>query len=130
MSFAELHLDRERGASFGAVAEAYERYRPEFPAALLDVELAAFEAWDPAGRTFDLVTCGDAWHWIEPKRGAATVARVLRPGGAFVRFWNMQLLDEPVIAALEAVCARLRGDDQRSSAAVHGTTFVGTARRT
>lgn len=33
-----------------------------------DVEIARFEEWDPAGRTFDLVTSGQAWHWIDPGR--------------------------------------------------------------
>jgi 2-polyprenyl-3-methyl-5-hydroxy-6-metoxy-1,4-benzoquinol methylase len=28
------------------------------------VQVAAFETWDTAGQVFDLVTCGDAWHWI------------------------------------------------------------------
>jgi SAM-dependent methyltransferase len=67
------------------------------------VEIARFEDWDDAGRRFDLLTCGDAWHWIDPRRGAEKVAQVLRPGGAFVRFWNVQLLDEPVMAALDVV---------------------------
>jgi SAM-dependent methyltransferase len=67
------------------------------------VELGRFEEWEDAGRRFDLVTCGDAWHWIEPKRGAAKVAQVLRPGGSFVRFFNVQLLDEPVMQALDVV---------------------------
>jgi SAM-dependent methyltransferase len=71
------------------------------------VEIARFEDWDDAGRRFDLVTCGDAWHWIEPKRGAAKVAQVLRPGGVFVRFWNTQLLEAPAMAALDVVYARL-----------------------
>ena len=72
----------------------------------IDVEVAPFETWDDAGRRFDLVTCGDAWHWIEPRRGAEKVAHVLRPRGAFVRFWNVQLLDEPVMAALDVVFTR------------------------
>ena len=67
------------------------------------VEIARFEEWDDAGRRFDLLTCGDAWHWIEPSRGAEKVSQVLRPGGAFARFWNIQLLDEPVMAALDVV---------------------------
>lgn len=70
------------------------------------VEIARFEEWDDAGRRFDLLTCGDAWHWIEPRRGTEKVAQVLRPGGAFVRFWNIQLLDEPVLAALDVVYRR------------------------
>jgi SAM-dependent methyltransferase len=67
------------------------------------VEVAAIEEWEDGGRRFDVVTCGDAWHWIEPRRGEATIARVLRPGGAFVRFWNVQLLDEEVMRALDVV---------------------------
>jgi 2-polyprenyl-3-methyl-5-hydroxy-6-metoxy-1,4-benzoquinol methylase len=37
----------------------------------IDVQVAAFESWDATGRTFDLITCGDAWHWIDPARGVA-----------------------------------------------------------
>ncbi len=67
------------------------------------VEIAPFEEWDDAGRRFDLLTCGDAWHWIDPRRGAEKLAQVLRPGGLFVRFWNTQLLAEPVMQALDVV---------------------------
>jgi SAM-dependent methyltransferase len=65
------------------------------------VEVASFEEWDDAGRRFDLVACGDTWHWIDPKRGAVKAALVLRPRGALVRFWNLQLLDECVMKALD-----------------------------
>jgi SAM-dependent methyltransferase len=66
-------------------------------------EVARFEDWDDAGRRYDLVASGDTWHWIDPKRGAAKAALVLRPGGALVRFWNLQLLEEPAMAALDPV---------------------------
>jgi SAM-dependent methyltransferase len=65
----------------------------------IPVQVAAFETWDDAGRQFDLITCGGAWHWIDPDRGLAKAAKVLRPGGAIARFWENQVLDEPVIAA-------------------------------
>ncbi len=55
----------------------------------LDVEVATFEAWNPAGRTFDAVVAGTAWHWIEPVAGAAKAARVLRPGGLLAPFWHV-----------------------------------------
>jgi SAM-dependent methyltransferase len=29
------------------------------------VEVATFEAWDPAGREFDAIVAGPAWHWID-----------------------------------------------------------------
>jgi len=54
----------------------------------LEAEVAAFEAWDPAGRTFDAVVSGQAWHWVDPVAGAAKAAQVLRPGGRLALFWN------------------------------------------
>ncbi|MFE5294393.1 class I SAM-dependent methyltransferase [Isoptericola sp. NPDC056618] len=54
----------------------------------IDVEVARFEEWDPAGRTFDAVTAGQTWHWVDPDAGATRAADVLRPGGALTVFWN------------------------------------------
>jgi len=54
----------------------------------VEVEVAAFEAWDPAGRAFDAVIAGQAWHWVDPVAGAAKVAQVLRPGRRLAVFWN------------------------------------------
>ncbi|MGW3206817.1 class I SAM-dependent methyltransferase [Streptomyces sp. NPDC001135] len=54
----------------------------------LDVEVAPFEAWDPAGRTFGAVVSGQAWHWVDPVAGAAKAAEVLRPRGLLALFWN------------------------------------------
>ena len=54
----------------------------------VEVEVAAFEAWDPAGRVFDAVIAGQAWHWVDPVAGAAKAALVLRPGGRLATFWN------------------------------------------
>ena len=48
-----------------------------------------FEAWDPAGRTFDAVVAGQTWHWVDPVAGAAKAAEVLRPGGRLAVFWNV-----------------------------------------
>lgn len=30
------------------------------------VETGKFEDWDPAGRLFDAVISGQAWHWVDP----------------------------------------------------------------
>ncbi|MFJ9008563.1 hypothetical protein [Streptomyces canus] len=67
------------------------------------MEVAAFEAWDAAGRTFDLVTCGDAWHWIDPVRGVGKAAEVLNVGGTIARFWTSTVLDEAVSAAFDPI---------------------------
>ncbi|GAB3439796.1 class I SAM-dependent methyltransferase [Streptomonospora sediminis] len=53
-----------------------------------EVELAAFEDWDPAGRRFDAITAAQSWHWVDPDRGAAKAAAALRPGGRLAVFWN------------------------------------------
>ena len=71
------------------------------------VEVASFEDWNDGGRRFDLITCGHAWHWIDPARGVARAARLLRPGGTIVRFWSYHVLDPDVITAFDAVYAEL-----------------------
>src|SRR5579859_7520187 len=43
----------------------------------LDVEVGRFECWDARGRSFDLVTAAQSWHWIEPAGGVAKAASVL-----------------------------------------------------
>ncbi|MDA2814819.1 class I SAM-dependent methyltransferase [Nocardiopsis sp. RSe5-2] len=54
----------------------------------IDVETARFEDWDPAGRTFDALVSGQAWHWIDPVEGAVRAARALRGGGVLSVFWH------------------------------------------
>jgi SAM-dependent methyltransferase len=49
----------------------------------VEVEEATFEAWDPAGRNFDAVVAGQAWHWVDPVAGAAKAADGIRQAGAF-----------------------------------------------
>ncbi|MEU7580421.1 class I SAM-dependent methyltransferase [Streptomyces sp. NPDC041068] len=70
-----------------------------------EVEPGTFEDWDPAGRRFDAVVAGQAWHWIDPVAGAAKAARVLRPGGCLVAFWNVH---EPPLAVAEAFAEGFR----------------------
>jgi SAM-dependent methyltransferase len=71
------------------------------------VEVAAFEVWESAGRQFDLIICGDAWHWIDPDLGIAKAATLVSAGGTIARFWSFQVLDEAVIEAFDAVYRRL-----------------------
>lgn len=69
------------------------------------VEIAPFEDWDDAGRTFELVTCADAWHWLHPERREAKLARVAR--GMFVRLWGFHELEPELLATVDAIHARL-----------------------
>jgi SAM-dependent methyltransferase len=76
----------------------------------LRVEVATFEAWEPAGRTFDAVVSGTAWHWVDPVVGATKAARVLRPGGVLAPFGHVYQLPPTVAAALVAAYRRLAPD--------------------
>jgi SAM-dependent methyltransferase len=72
--------------------------------------VATFEAWDTAGRAFDAVVAGQAWHWIDPVAGAAKAVRVLRPGGLLAPFWNVFRLPPDVAQAVTEVCRRVMPD--------------------
>jgi SAM-dependent methyltransferase len=72
-----------------------------------EVEVSTFEAWEPAGRAFDAVVAGTAWHWVDPVAGAAKAARVLRPGGRLALFWHVFQLPSGVADAFGAVYQRV-----------------------
>jgi SAM-dependent methyltransferase len=73
----------------------------------VETEVATFEAWDPAGRTFDAVIAAQAWHWVDPVAGAAAASRVLRPGGRVTAFWNAFRAPPSVNSAFTAVYQRV-----------------------
>ncbi len=74
------------------------------------VEVATFEDWDSAGRDFDAVIAGQAWHWVDPVAGAAKAAAVLRPGGRLAVFWHAYQLPAAVAAAVATAMRRLVPD--------------------
>ena len=76
----------------------------------LEVEVAAFEAWESAGREFDAVIAGQAWHWVDPLAGAAKAAQALNPGGRLAVFWNVFQPPPDVGAAFAAVHRRVMPD--------------------
>jgi SAM-dependent methyltransferase len=78
------------------------------------VEVSTFEAWAAAGRTFDAVVAGTAWHWVDPLAGAAKAAQVLRPGGLLAPFHHASHTP-PELA--EAAGGTLPGWVSRSAAA-------------
>lgn len=170
-----IHGDRARAGSFGEDAQAYDRARPRYPAALFDdllaggpaaavdvgcgtgivaaelaargcdvvgiepdprmaavaaakglaVEVAAFEEWDARGRSFDLLTAGQAWHWVDPERGPVKAASVLRPGGRLAVFWNLGSHDAVLQAELDEVYARHAPALSRESVARGGVSRDG-----
>ena len=73
----------------------------------IDVEVSAFESWDPAGRVFDVVAAGQTWHWVDPVAGAAKAAEALRPGGLLALFWNITVPPADLGAAFADVYRRV-----------------------
>ncbi|MEU8137619.1 class I SAM-dependent methyltransferase [Streptodolium elevatio] len=76
----------------------------------LQVEVAAFEAWQPAGRTFDAVVAAQSWHWVDPAAGAAKAARVLRPGGRLAIFGHVYEPPAAVAEPFADACRRVAPD--------------------
>lgn len=71
----------------------------------LRVEVATFEDWQPAGRTFGAVIAAQSWHWVDPAAGAAKAARALRPGGRLAIFGHAY---EPPAEVAEPFAAAFR----------------------
>lgn len=71
------------------------------------VEVATFEGWDDAGRQFDLIVSGHAWHWVDPAVGISKAARLLRPGGAIARFWNYHAIDAQLLGEVQTIYREL-----------------------
>lgn len=72
----------------------------------LEVEVSRFEDWDARGRRFDLLTCGQAWHWVAPNPGADRAAEVLVQGGRLALFWNFGSPPEALNTRLRQVYAK------------------------
>ena len=71
------------------------------------VEVSPFQDWDARGRTFDLITAGQSWHWMPEPEGARKAFELLRHGGHLAAFWNLGMLDERTTSALDAVYAAI-----------------------
>jgi SAM-dependent methyltransferase len=69
------------------------------------VEEGTIEEWSAGDRRFDLLTAGQAWHWVDPQRGPRRAAAVLRPGGRVGLFWNQAQHHPSVRPALDAAYA-------------------------
>jgi len=72
----------------------------------VEVHESTFEDCTVEAGSFDLVVSAQAWHWVDPERGAAIAARALRPNGALCVWWNRpRELAGPVWDAIHAAYA-------------------------
>jgi SAM-dependent methyltransferase len=76
----------------------------------VEVEVSTFEAWDAAGRQFDAVIAGTAWHWVDPVAGAAKAAQVLPPGGRLAPFHHVLQSPPEVTEAMTTVYHQVAPD--------------------
>jgi SAM-dependent methyltransferase len=95
----------------------------------IEVEVAKFEDWDSAGRVFDAVVAGQAWHWVDPVAGPVKAAQVLRPGGLLAVFAHVFQPPAVVADALAAGLRRVLPDspfagESRSAADIYDVMFT------
>jgi SAM-dependent methyltransferase len=96
-------LGLEPDPEMAAIARGHLMAFPNWSVALGD-----FEAFDPPGPRYDLITCAQAWHWLDPDRRFQQAARLLRPGGWLALFWNRTADDStPLRRQVDAVYADL-----------------------
>lgn len=65
-----------------------DKLRAEHPD--IQVEVGSAEALPLLDDSVDVVTFGQAWHWVDPPRASAEAARVLEPGGTLGLIWNIR----------------------------------------
>jgi SAM-dependent methyltransferase len=94
----------------------------------LEVEVARFEAWEPAGRSFDAVMAASCWHWIDPLAGVAKAAEALRPGGLLAIFWTGVQPPAPLRDEFAAVYRRILPDSPAPTTANGHSALIAQAR--
>jgi SAM-dependent methyltransferase len=81
--------------------------RARLATSLQDLDVTAVdgsgESLPFADGTLDAVTFAQAWHWVDPERGSAEAARVLRSGGVLGLLWNIRDEEVPWVAELGAL---------------------------
>ena len=73
-----------------------------------------------AGRSFETVVAGQAWHWVDPLAGATKAARLLHAGGRLAVFWNVSQPSPDLAEAFAAVYRRVLPDSPVFSVAMPG----------
>lgn len=73
----------------------------------LSVECARFEDWNADGRHFDVVSCAQAWWWLDRAAAVPKIADVLRTGGRLAVFWNAGGAADPLTVELAEAYERI-----------------------
>lgn len=80
------------------------------------VEQSDFEHCRADGRRdWQLITCAQAWHWIDHEAGLRHAAELLAPGGTLALFWNRgEFVQDRLRHDLDEIYDRLAPDMQSS----------------
>lgn len=99
----------EPSSEMGAIARA------KLPATW-EIEQSDFESCHAGGRTdWSLITCAQAWHWVDHEAGLVKASALLRAGGVLALFWNRpSFVQDDLRRALDWVYDRLAPDMQSS----------------
>ncbi len=95
-----------------AMAAVARRHLPDS----WSIEVSDFERCDAGEREhWSLITCAQAWHWIDHDRGLTRAHQLLRPGGTLALFWNRpEFRQDALRHRMDAVYDRLAPDMQSS----------------
>ena len=89
----------------------------------IDVTVSTLEDWNPIA--CDLMYSAQAWHWVDPLRGARVASVSIRPGGRWAAFWNYES-DESFASARDGVYRQLSPDLLDQHASSHEDEFRAT----
>jgi SAM-dependent methyltransferase len=103
----------ERGVDLLAV-EPDARMAAVARAKGIPVELATFEDWDPAGRTFDRVVFAASFHWVDPAVALPKIRGILNDGGKLALIWNRLRPTNPTRAEFEEIYSDYMDVETRS----------------
>jgi ubiquinone/menaquinone biosynthesis C-methylase UbiE len=93
-------------------------------------ERSTFEDWQAGGRTFDLITFGQSFHWVDPAVALPKLASLLNPGGRLVLTWNRIRPAEPLRQEIESISAEFGAATPAANSANNAETALQTLLRT
>jgi ubiquinone/menaquinone biosynthesis C-methylase UbiE len=93
-------------------------------------EHSTFEDWQADGRTFDLITFGQSFHWVDPAVALPKLASLLNPDGRLVLTWNRIRPGEPLRQEIENISAEFGATTPAANSANNAETALQTLLRT
>ena len=71
----------------------------------IPVECSTFEDWESRDRTFDLVTFGQSFHWVDPDVALPKLASLVTAGGRLALMWNRIMASDSTRRGLDRISA-------------------------